>query len=80
MILTEYLERHKLSQNDFGRRIGAATGTVSRWVTGARRPSLRWLIAIEAGTQGWVTMEDFYTADRSGNLVIRGSVGQGLAE
>lgn len=59
MTLKEYLKRHGLSQNGFGEKIGAADGTVSRWVTGARLPSLRSLIAIERATGGWVTMTDF---------------------
>lgn len=60
MTLAEYLDRHKLSQNEFGRRIGAAGGTVSRWTTGRRRPTLELMMKIERATGGWVTAKEFF--------------------
>jgi transcriptional regulator with XRE-family HTH domain len=63
MTLVEYLARHNLSKSDFGRRIGTASGTVSRWTTGRRLPALSFVVKIEAATGGWVTARDFFVAD-----------------
>jgi DNA-binding transcriptional regulator YdaS (Cro superfamily) len=53
--LGRWLERERITQEEFAARIGAHQTQVSRYVTGARKPSRRIRGVIEVATGGAVT-------------------------
>jgi len=55
--LARYLAANEVSQGEFGRRIGAARGVVSRWCGGKRTPERRFALAIERETRGAIPAE-----------------------
>ncbi|WP_158295641.1 helix-turn-helix domain-containing protein [Crenalkalicoccus roseus] len=59
MTLQEYLQRHRLTQAEFGRIVGVRHATVSRWLAGKITPSFARLRRIEAVTGGAVTAASF---------------------
>lgn len=59
MTITEYLAREGLSHAEFARRLGVEQSTVSRWVSGERRPEWPQLKLLRAVTKGAVQPNDF---------------------
>jgi plasmid maintenance system antidote protein VapI len=54
MTLTEWMATKGHSQAAAGALFGVPSGTVCRWVTGQRTPTLRMALAIEKATSGAV--------------------------
>jgi plasmid maintenance system antidote protein VapI len=46
-LLDSELTRRKWSQTTLSEHLGVSKGHVSRWLSGARRPSLRWAVELE---------------------------------
>jgi DNA-binding transcriptional regulator YdaS (Cro superfamily) len=59
MTLTEYLRSQKETHDAFARRLGVHSVTVSKWCSGAMRPSWPKMEAISRATGGAVTAADF---------------------
>lgn len=59
MKLREYLQRHKMTATEFGKRIGRSHAVVSRLCHGKSLPSLALMVRIEQETNGTVTAKDF---------------------
>jgi DNA-binding transcriptional regulator YdaS (Cro superfamily) len=59
MTLTEYLRSQKETHDAFARRLGVHSVTVSKWCSGAMRPSWPKMEAISRATDGAVTAADF---------------------
>lgn len=59
MKLSQYLEKHGLSDADFGAVVGRDRATVNRWRNEMVRPDWDSLLAIEQATNGKVTAKDF---------------------
>lgn len=59
MTITEYLAREGLSHAEFARRLGVEQSTVSRWVSGERRPEWPQLARLRKVTGGAVQPNDF---------------------
>lgn len=62
MTLGDYLRSKGETHDAFARRVGVHAVTVSKWATGAMRPSWPKLEAITAATSGAVTAADFMRA------------------
>lgn len=58
--LLAYMERHRLSQADFGKRIGASQAAVSLWVTGRGRMSIKRASVIERRTKREIRSRDLF--------------------
>ncbi len=58
--LAMYLERERITKQEFGRRIGVSRTTVSRYCHGHHAPGWHVMPRIEAETKGFVTYRDFY--------------------
>ena len=50
--ILNYMERHGLTQTDFGRRIGVSQGMVWQWLNGYRPIGAERAVAIEKKTRG----------------------------
>lgn len=59
MTLAEYLEKNKLSDEDFAQRIGAHRTEIWNYRTGRRMPKADKVAAIEEATGGEVRAKDF---------------------
>lgn len=59
MTLADYLRSRRETHEAFAARVGVHSVTVSKWATGAMRPSWPKLAAIAAATDGAVTAADF---------------------
>ncbi len=59
MKLIEYLQWRHCTQEEFARQVGTSGPTVSRWVTGARKPGWDFRRKIEDVTDENVTERDF---------------------
>jgi transcriptional regulator with XRE-family HTH domain len=57
--LAALLKRERLHQSAFAERVGVGSSTVSRWLTGERRPSLELAQRIFDETGGVVTPNDW---------------------
>lgn len=62
MRLSDYLTKHKLSDDTFAERIGVNRSTVSRLRRTNQKPSEETLAAIVRVTNGKVTANDFWLA------------------
>jgi transcriptional regulator with XRE-family HTH domain len=61
MTLKEYLDTNGLSQAEFARRVNVDFTTVAKWLDGTdRHPKLVNMIAIQAATDGDVTIQDMW--------------------
>jgi transcriptional regulator with XRE-family HTH domain len=49
-LIRQFLERQKLTQEEFADQIGVSQGVVSHWLSGKKRPSLDNLLSISAIT------------------------------
>lgn len=63
MQLQAWLERQTISPAEFARSMNVARATVSRWLSGERRPRAAWLRAINKATAGKVRPEDWPRAN-----------------
>lgn len=59
MTLIEFLQTTKQNPTQFAAAIGVAPSTVMRWVSGARTPTVDFLMKIKGATCGSVDVEDF---------------------
>lgn len=59
MRLTDWLKKHDLPRGDFARKISVSEVTVTRYITGSRRPEWDVLQRIVEQTSGAVTADDF---------------------
>ena len=59
MTLLDYLQKHGLSQQALGDRLGLTQSTISRYVSGERMPKREHLRRIMEETGGLVTPTDF---------------------
>ena len=59
MDLRTYLDREGMTVSEFARRVGISHSNVLRWMSGAYRPSLAAMVAVEKETGGAVTARDF---------------------
>jgi transcriptional regulator with XRE-family HTH domain len=59
MRLTDWLKKHDLPRGDFARKISVSEVTVTRYITGSRRPEWDVLQRIVEQTGGAVTADDF---------------------
>jgi len=57
--LSEYLEQHRIRQEDFALTIGVTQATVSRLARGAMRPGLDLALVIEKATAGKVSVSSW---------------------
>jgi transcriptional regulator with XRE-family HTH domain len=57
--LGTWLQEHEVSQEEFGKRIGASQGAVSRLITGKREPGRAMANAIERETAGAIRAADW---------------------
>ncbi len=60
MTLSEYLDKTKMTQTQFARRIGKAQTTVSGYCTGALIPPRATALKIVEVTKGAVTLTDLW--------------------
>ena len=60
--LAEYLEREKLTLDEFGKRIGRSAATVSRLARGVNKPDWGTAAMITQATEGEITIGDFCDA------------------
>jgi len=60
MKLSKYLSDNSIEQQDFAKLIRVTGATVSRYVTGQRRPRRAVAKRIERVTDGEVTLQDIY--------------------
>ncbi len=66
--LAEWLSEHEVSQSAFALMIGAHQTQVSRYATGARRPSRRVRKAIEETTRGGVPVKAWDSPKRKSSI------------
>lgn len=59
MNLQTWLEKNKLSPEDFAVRVGVSEGAVLKWLSGDRFPRPNSLSKIKLATGGKVTADDF---------------------
>jgi DNA-binding transcriptional regulator YdaS (Cro superfamily) len=57
-IIMAYMKRHRLSQKEFGKRVGTSQSMVSQWLTGRRPIGAERAVAIERRTKGEISCED----------------------
>ena len=58
MTLARYLDKNKMMPSHFAASIGVPTSTVTRWLSGDRKPSLASMSVITIATGGEVTIND----------------------
>lgn len=56
MSLNEWLERNHLTHEQFAAMCGCTRAAVTRWASGSRMPSPKWLKVIERKTKGQVSL------------------------
>jgi len=75
--ISDYLERHKITQAAFGNLLNTSQGMVNQWVTGRRPVSLKMAVAIEKATNGEVTavqlQPDVYELVGEAKVIAAGS-------
>lgn len=54
--LAEWLEENRLTHEDFAAMCGCTRAAVTRWASGSRLPSPKWLKVIERKTKGQVVL------------------------
>ena len=54
MDIQAYLEKHKLSQEQFGRKVGVTQGAVWQWINGRVQVDPKRAIKIERATRGQI--------------------------
>jgi len=59
MTLSEYLRRKDLTHDQFAELLGCTRAAVTRWASGSRTPSPKWIKLIERKTARKVRAEDF---------------------
>jgi len=59
MTLDQWLRANEITRSEFAARIGVSQGFVSMLCSGAKKPSLHTLSAIQRVTKGEVALEDF---------------------
>lgn len=62
MTLKKYLEQQELSAQEFADRAKLDLSTISRYLSGQRKPDIYALSKIRAATGGKVDIEDFLNA------------------
>ena len=62
MLLYDYLLKNRIEQKDFAKRIGVASSTLSRWLSGDRTPRGAQALKIVDATERKVTLQDIYGA------------------
>lgn len=60
MKLETYLSSKSLTRTEFAELIGTTQASVSRYVTGERRPSIEMIDKIDKATKGKVKMRDWF--------------------
>ncbi len=60
MKLETYLKTKSITRTDFAGLIGTTQASVSRYVSGERRPSIEMIDKIEKATRGKVKMRDWF--------------------
>lgn len=60
MKLETYLKTKSITRTDFAGLIGTTQASVSRYVSGERRPSIEMIDKIEKATKGKVKMRDWF--------------------
>ena len=60
MMLSQYLKKHRVTQEEFGRSIGVKRLSVSRYINGERIPSPKTAKRIVKVTKGAVQLKDLY--------------------
>jgi len=66
--LAQYLKSERISQREFGRRVGVSGVTINHYIKGHTRPKRRTMSRIEAETEGFVTYRDFMNAPENAPL------------
>ena len=56
MSLNEWLERNNLTHEQFAAMCGCTRAAVTRWASGSRMPSPKWIKVIERKTKGQVSL------------------------
>lgn len=74
MRLGDYLERHRLTQTEFAKVIGADQGQIARYVSGERLPRRDVMQRIIDATHGEVTANDFFKVPDSRSTPERETV------
>lgn len=59
MKLREYLKEDRRTSTWFSQQLGVTKSTLSKWVTGKRKPSRPYIYMIEQKTDGQVTSKDW---------------------
>lgn len=67
MKLETYLSDKKITRSDFAKTLGVSQVTVTRYVNGDRRPSLKMALIIEDVTKRKVRVSDWYELEGSGD-------------
>ncbi|MBZ9939173.1 hypothetical protein LB518_22945 [Mesorhizobium sp. BR1-1-16] len=65
MKLIDYLRSNRISNEEFGLKIGASAAAVRKWRYGERIPRPEQMARITAETNGDVRAQDFYTASEA---------------
>lgn len=65
MTLAAYLEKHGLTQAEFGRRVGMSRLVISRYARGIRFPRPSSIKAIQEATRGKVKFDDYLTREEA---------------
>lgn len=60
MKLKYYLRTNRVNQAQFAKRCGLSRATISRIISGERKPSLRVMQIIYKASEGKVTADDFF--------------------
>lgn len=58
MTLNEYVKRKRLTHEQFAGLVGCTRAAVTRWLSGSRAPSPRWVTIILRKTKGAVSVQD----------------------
>ena len=66
--LAHYLKSERISQREFGRRVGVSGVTINHYIKGHTRPKWRTMSRIEAETEGFVTYRDFMDTSENAPL------------
>lgn len=64
MSLKEWLKRNNLTHAEFAAMCGCTRAAVSRWASGSRAPSPKWLKVIERKTKNQVTAYGAVSSER----------------
>lgn len=64
MSLKEWLKRNNLTHADFAAMCGCTRAAVTRWASGSRAPSPKWLKVIERKTKNQVTAYGAVSSER----------------